>query len=103
MCDILDTISLNTLFQLRLHGQWEPYKGIWVKSLNLDQMLGYLEQENVVFGLTPCPCLVWIINFFLQIRLDGSPNTIPRIHIRWHFSIQISSLQTIFQKTTNYS
>ena len=64
MCDILDTISLNRLFQLRLHGQWEPYKGIWVKSLNLDQMLGYLEQENVVFGLTPCPCLVWIINFF---------------------------------------
>ena len=58
MCDILDTISLNRLFQLRLHGQWEPYKVIWVKSLSLDQMLGYLEQENVVFGLTPCHCLV---------------------------------------------
>ena len=36
MCDILDTISLNRLFQLKIHGHWEPYKGILAKSLNFE-------------------------------------------------------------------
>ena len=36
MCDILDTISLNRLFQLKIHGHWEPYKGILAKSLDFE-------------------------------------------------------------------
>ena len=51
------------------------------------------------------PATAWSesLTLFLQIRLDGFPNTIPRIHLRWHFSIQISSLQTIFQNTSRAS
>ena len=55
-------------------------KGFWPKVWILNQMLGYLEQENVVFGMTPLLGLNH--QLFLQIQLDGSPNKIPRIHLR---------------------
>ena len=57
MCDILDTISLNRLFQLRLHVQWDPYKGILAKSLNFGPNVRLFRARKYGFWSDPPPLL----------------------------------------------
>ena len=57
MCDILDTISLNRLFQLRLHVQWDPYKGILAKSLNFGPNVRLFRARKCGFSSDPPPLL----------------------------------------------
>ena len=74
MCDILDTISLNRLFQLRLHVQWDPYKGILAKSLNFGPNVRLFRAGKCDFWSDPPPLLG--LNHQLFCRFDW---TTPQI------------------------
>ena len=93
-CDILDTISLKRLFQLRLQVQWDPYKRILAKSLNFGPNVRLFRARKCGFWSDPPPLLG--LNHQLLCRFDW---TAPQIRFLEFIDIFQSKSHPFYQSS----